>query len=120
VLAERLAQVADAGGRRLERKLSQIGSSLEHEQHALVAELQRRIGEAEVELRAHVQALASDAEAERTVMNARLDELRRRIDDLIGEGRIPPCSDVSGPIVPGNANFLRKGSSTTGRTTETR
>jgi uncharacterized protein YukE len=85
VLAERLAQVADAGGRRLERKLSQIGSSLEHEQHALVAELQRRIGEAEVELRAHVQALASDAEAERTVMNARLDELRRRIDDLIGE-----------------------------------
>ena len=85
VLAERLAHVADAGGQRLERKLSQIGSSLEHEQHELVAELQRRIGQAEVELRSHVQALAADAEAERAVMNARLDELRRRIEDLVGE-----------------------------------
>jgi hypothetical protein len=85
VLAERLAHVADAGGQRLERKLSQIGSSLEHEQHELVAELQRRIGEAEVELRAHVQSLAADAEAERTVMNARLNELRQRLDELIGE-----------------------------------
>jgi hypothetical protein len=87
VLAERLAHVADAGGQRLERKLSQIGSSLEHEQHELVAELQRRIGEAEVELRSHVQALAADAEAERTVMNARLNELRQRIEDLVGEAQ---------------------------------
>jgi gas vesicle protein len=85
VLAERLAHVADAGGQRLERKLSQIGSSLEHEQHELVAELQRRIGDAEVELRSHVQALAADAEAERTVMNARLNELRKRIEELVGE-----------------------------------
>ncbi len=92
VLAERLAHVADAGGQRLERKLSQIGSSLEHEQHELVAELQRRIGDAEVELRSHVQALAADAEAERTVMNARLDELRRRIEELVGaaESRLAP------------------------------
>lgn len=85
VLAERLAHVADAGGQRLERKLSQIGSSLESEQHTLVAELQRRIEDAEVELRSHVQSLAADAEAERTVMNARLNELRQRLDELAGE-----------------------------------
>ena len=97
VLAERLAHVADAGGQRLERKLSQIGNSLEHEQHELVAELQRRIGEAEVELRSHVEALAADAEAERTVMNARLDELRRRIEDLVGttESRMAPTFRTS-------------------------
>ena len=83
VLAERLAHVADAGGQRLERKLSQIGSSLEHEQHTLAAELQRRMGEAEVELRSHVQAFAADAEAERTVLTARLNELQRRVDDLL-------------------------------------
>ena len=83
VLAERLAHVADAGGQRLERKLSQIGSSLEHEQHSLAAALQKRIGDAEVELRTQVQALAADAEAERTVLNARLNELQRRIDDLL-------------------------------------
>jgi hypothetical protein len=83
VLAERLAQVADAGGQRLERRLSQIGSTLEHERDELVAELQRRVHDAEVALRAQVQALAADAEAERTVLNARLQDLQRRIDEAL-------------------------------------
>jgi hypothetical protein len=85
VLAERLAHVADAGGQRLERRLSQIGSSLEHERDELVAELQRRVSEAELELRSQVQALAADAEAERTVLNARLQDLQRRIDEALSE-----------------------------------
>jgi hypothetical protein len=85
VLAERLAHVADAGGQRLERKLSQIGSSLEHERDELVAELQRRIGVAEHELRSQVQALSADAEAERTVLNARLQDLQRRIDEALND-----------------------------------
>lgn len=85
VLAERLAHVADAGGQRLERKLSQIGTTLEHERDELVAELQRRIGDAEIELRSQVQALAADAEAERTVLNARLQDLQRRIDEALAE-----------------------------------
>src|SRR5215210_2651286 len=78
-------QFADAGGQRLERKLSQIGTSLEQERDELVAELQRRVGDAEVELRSQVQALAADAEAERTVLNARLQDLRRRIDEALSE-----------------------------------
>jgi hypothetical protein len=85
VLAEKLAHVADAGGQRLERKLSQIGSTLEHERDELVAELQRRVSDAEVELRSQVQALAADAEAERTVLNARLQDLQRRIDEVLSE-----------------------------------
>jgi len=85
VLAERLAHVADAGGQRLERRLSQIGSTLEHERDELVAELQRRIADAEGELRTQVQALAADAEAERTVLNARLQDLQRRIDEALNE-----------------------------------
>jgi len=85
VLAERLAHVADAGGQRLERKLSEIGNTLEHERDELVGELQRRIGDAEVALRSQVQALAADAEAERTVLNARLQDLQRRIDDALNE-----------------------------------
>jgi gas vesicle protein len=96
VLAERLAHVADAGGQRLERKLSQIGSSLEQEQHSLAAELQRRIADAEVELRSQVQALAADAEAERTVLTARLNELQRRLDDVLNaaESRLAPTFDA--------------------------
>jgi uncharacterized protein YukE len=85
VLAERLAHVADAGGQRLERKLSQIGSTLEHERDELVAELQRRVSDAEVQLRSQVQSLAADAEAERTVLNARLQDLQRRIDEALSE-----------------------------------
>ena len=77
--------MADAGGQRLERKLSQIGSTLEQEQHQLVAELQRRIGDAELELRSRMQALAADAEVERTAIDARLSELRHRIAELAGE-----------------------------------
>lgn len=85
VLAERLAHVADAGGQRLERKLSQIGTTLEHERDELVADLQRRVGEAEVALRAQVQSLAADAEAERTALNARLQDLQRRIDEALSD-----------------------------------
>jgi hypothetical protein len=85
VLAERLANVADAGGQRLERRLSEIGSTLEHERDELVAELQRRVSDAEVALRSQVQALAADAEAERTVLNARLQDLQRRIDEALNE-----------------------------------
>jgi gas vesicle protein len=85
VLAERLAHVADAGGQRLERRLSQIGSSLEHERDELVAELQRRVSDAELEFRSQVQAVAADAEAERTVLNARLQDLQRRIDEALSE-----------------------------------
>ena len=85
VLAERLAHVADAGRQRLERRLSEIGSTLEHERDELVAELQRRVGDAELELRSQVQALAADAEAERTVLNARLQDLQRRIDEALSE-----------------------------------
>jgi gas vesicle protein len=85
VLAERLAHVADAGGQRLERRLSEIGSSLEHERDELVGELQRRVNDAELELRSQVQALAADAEAERTVLNARLQDLQRRIDEAVSQ-----------------------------------
>jgi hypothetical protein len=92
VLAERLAHVADAGGQRLERRLSEIGSSLEEGRNELVAELQRRIGETEGELRRQIQSLATDAEAERTVLNARLQELQRRIDDTLAgaESKLAP------------------------------
>ena len=107
VLAERLADVADAGGQRLERKLSEIGSSLEHERDELVAELQRRIGDAEVELRSRAQALAADAEAERTAPNARLQELQRRIDEALSEAG-SRLADVR-RLTRGPSSFHREG-----------
>ena len=96
VLAERLAHVADAGGQRLERKLSQIGTSLEQEQGELTAELKRRIRATEDELRSQVQELAADAEAERTVLAARLNELQRRVDALLGQAEARTATFRSG------------------------
>jgi hypothetical protein len=96
ILAERLARVADAGGQRLERRLSQIGAALEEERNELVAELQRRVGGTELELRRQIQALATDAEAERTVMHARLQELRRRIDETLAEAESRTASTFRG------------------------
>src|SRR5947207_2900352 len=96
VLAERLAHVADAGGQRLERKLSQIGTSLEQEHGELTAELKRRIRAAEDELRSQVQELAADAEAERTVLSARLNELQRRVDALLGQAEARTATFRSG------------------------
>jgi hypothetical protein len=43
------------------------------------------VSDAEVELRSQVQALAADAEAERTVLNARLQDLQRRIDEVLSD-----------------------------------
>ena len=78
VLAERLAHVADAGGQRLERKLSQIGSSLEHERDELVAELQRRIGDAELQLRSQVQTLAQRSERRSSVTSPSTQTVGKR------------------------------------------
>ena len=66
VLAEQLTQVADAGGQRLETRLSRLSSTLEHEQRELTAELERRIEEAEARLRAQIQALMNEAESRLT------------------------------------------------------
>jgi len=82
------------GGRAVGGKAGQTGQAGPHrvavDQPRLAppgdaAELQRRIGDAEVQLRSQVQALAADAEAERTALSARLGELQRRLDALLNE-----------------------------------
>ena len=81
VFAERLGQAADAGLRRVEKRLSQITAGLERQREEFIAGLERRVGEAEHELRARLQAIAAETEAERAVLETRLNELSRRIDD---------------------------------------
>jgi hypothetical protein len=83
VLAERLAQVADAGAQRVERRLSQITASLERRREEFLRDLERRLAHAEAELREQMQAIAADAEAERGVLDARLHDLARRVDETV-------------------------------------
>ncbi|MBV8480294.1 MAG: hypothetical protein JOY72_08325 [Actinobacteria bacterium] len=80
VLAERLAHVGDAGAQRLERRLAEAANSLERQRDEWMASLDGRIGELENDVRRRLEDLASDADAERAVIEARLQELLRRIE----------------------------------------
>ena len=83
VLAERLGQLGDAGTQRLEKRLGQIAAGLERQQIGAMERFDERIAGAEQELRRRLDLLASDAESDRAVLEARLQELARRIEDAI-------------------------------------
>ena len=87
VLSDQLAQIADSGSQRLEKRLGQIAAGLERQRDDAVAALERRFAEIETESRARVQSLIAEVDAERTVIEARLQELARRIDDAFARSR---------------------------------
>jgi hypothetical protein len=80
VLAERLAHVGDAGAQRLERRLTEATNVLERQRDEWLTALDSRIGELESEVRRRLEELSADTEAERAVLEARLQELLRRLD----------------------------------------
>jgi len=80
VLAERLAQVADAGTQRVEKRLLQVTAGLERQRDEFIASLQQRLSQMEQEVRERLRTLAADAEAERVVLDRRLQELGRRTE----------------------------------------
>jgi len=80
VLAERLAHVGDAGAQRLERRLIDATKILEQQRDEWLAALDVRIGEVEGDVRRRLDELAADTEAERAVLEARVQELLRRVD----------------------------------------
>jgi hypothetical protein len=86
VLAERLAQVADSGAQRVEKRLRQVTAGLERQRDEFIASLQRRVAQLELELRERMRALADEAEAERTAIDRRLQELARRAEEIPTSG----------------------------------
>jgi hypothetical protein len=80
VLAERLAHVGDAGAQRLERRLAEAAKSLERQRDEWITALDGRIADLEEDLRRRLEELGSDTEAERAVLEARLQELVRRVE----------------------------------------
>jgi hypothetical protein len=87
VLAERLAQVADSGTQRVEKRLRQVTAGLERQRDEFVSALQRRFGQIELELRERIRGVADEAEAERAVLEQRLQELARRADETLSARR---------------------------------
>jgi hypothetical protein len=81
VLAERLAQVGQAGAQRLEKRQEQASAGLERQRVEAIEAFEARLGQAEHDLRRRLDGLAADTEAERAVLEARLRELGKRIDE---------------------------------------
>ncbi len=81
VLADRLAQVGDAGAQRLERRQTQVAAGLDRQRSEAIEAFEARLLQAEQELRRRLDTLGADAEAERAVLDARLRELAKRIDE---------------------------------------
>jgi hypothetical protein len=82
-LAERMAQISDSGAMRLEKRLSQISAGLERQREEFLAALEQRMAAAEHDIRERVERLATSGETERAVLEARLAELSRRIDEVM-------------------------------------
>jgi colicin import membrane protein len=83
VLAERLSQVGDTGAQRLERRLAQVTEGLERQRAEAMTNFEARLIQAEQDLRRRLDILAADTETERAVLEARLRELARKIDETL-------------------------------------
>jgi hypothetical protein len=83
VLAERMAQVGNQGAETVDRRLTALRTGLERQRDEVLSELERRVQEIESQMRLRLADLTSDAEAERLVIEARLHDVARRVDDLV-------------------------------------
>jgi len=87
VISERLTHAGDAAAARVEQRLKELRVSLERQRDELVTSLEQHTSEAERTLRERFETLAANAEAERGVLDARLHELSRRIDEAVAKAQ---------------------------------
>jgi uncharacterized protein YukE len=82
VLTERLNHVSDAAAARVEERLARLRAALERQRDDALTSLEERAHQVEAGLRERLHEIAADAESERAVLEARLHELSRRLDEL--------------------------------------
>ena len=64
-----------------------VTSGLERQRDEFVASLEERLADTEAELRRRVQTLVAETESERGVLEARLGELSRRLDETVARAQ---------------------------------
>jgi hypothetical protein len=82
VLTERLNHVSDAAAQRVEERLARLRAGLERQREDAMNSLEERSHQVESSLRERLHEIATDAESERAVLDTRLHELARRLDEL--------------------------------------
>jgi hypothetical protein len=83
VLADRMTHVGNQGAETIEKRLAQLRAGFERQRDEVFGSLESRVQEIESLTRDRIRDLASEAEAERLVIEARLHEVARRVDDLV-------------------------------------
>jgi hypothetical protein len=81
VLTERLNQVSDSATKRIEDRLSQLRTGLERGHEDALRSLEERAHQVEGSLRERLEEIAADAESERAVLDSRLQDLARRVEE---------------------------------------
>ena len=82
VLTERLNALTEAAAGRVEDRLSRLQTALERQRDDALVSLEERAHQVESGLRERLREIAADAESERAVLDSRLHELGRRLDEL--------------------------------------
>jgi hypothetical protein len=74
--------VSDAAAKRVEDRLARLRSALERQRDVALMSLEDRAHQVEAGLRERLQEIAADAESERAVLDARLHDLARKLEEL--------------------------------------
>jgi hypothetical protein len=82
VLAERLNHVSDAAAKRVEDRLTRLRSGLDRQRDDSLRSLEDRAHQVEGALRERLNEIASEAESERAVLDSRLQDLARKLEEL--------------------------------------
>ena len=88
VLAERLNNVSDVAAKRVEDRLARLRSGLERQRDEALRSLEDRAHQVEATLRERLNEIATDAESERTVLDARLQDLARKLEELTARNEV--------------------------------
>ncbi len=81
-LSERLNAVTDAAAKRIEERLGRTRGALDRQRDEALRLLQDGAHSVQAGLRERLQEIAQEAETERSVLESRLHELQRRLDEL--------------------------------------
>ena len=82
-LAERMLQVRNTSIGSVDRRLGELRAGFERERDEFLASLEQRTSEVDAQLRTRLREVTAEAEAERLAIETRLQELNRRVDDLL-------------------------------------
>ncbi len=85
LFAERLNQIAEQSAKLLEARLRQAQAGFERQRDEVAAAIAQRITDADLDLRTTLGAIVAEAEAERFVLESRLRDLARRIDETASQ-----------------------------------